>query len=359
MSGLTTIIIILLALLLGFAGGYLFHRFQRERLLKGQQDKAESILRVANEQARLIESQARESALKIVQAAETELKERRIELNKETERLDKRRSEVDGRADKLEQREQSLNKRQSQVDKKANEIEKIYDDQMAKLQEVAAMTTEDARKELFSAVDKEARADMARIYRQIEAGCKIYRSVINDAEWRRFAVSSAIACDLMNLENVVIRNVQNNGSFRPRDASSNKRVALDVVDEAHAVEVVRDDAAAVEPERIRGAGELLVGDALTHCGAERLRAAARHRVEARLLERRQHVAPRHLLDARDVRDFHRGEGLDVHMRKVGLQRPEHLGVVRESSLHVEPTDDVELAGHAVRRVRRFAEHLLE
>ena len=185
MSGLT-IIIILLALILGFAAGWFFNRYQRERLLKGQQDKAESILRIANEQARLIESQARESALKIVQAAETELKERRIELNKETERLDKRRSEVDSRADKLEQREQALNKRQSAVDKKANEIEKLYDDQMAKLQEIAQMSTEDARRDLFAAVDKEARSDMARIYRQIEAeareeGEKRARKLIADA----------------------------------------------------------------------------------------------------------------------------------------------------------------------------------
>ena len=103
MSGLT-FIIILLALILGFAAGWFFNRYQRERLLKGQQDKADSILRIANEQARLIETQARESALKLVQAAEGELKERRVELNKETERLDKRRSEVDSRADKQEQR---------------------------------------------------------------------------------------------------------------------------------------------------------------------------------------------------------------------------------------------------------------
>src|SRR5512140_1936047 len=159
----------LLALIVGFSAGYLFHRYQRERLLKGQQDKADSILKIANEQARLIETQARESATKIVQAAESEIKERRIELNRETERLDKRRSELDSRVDKLEQREQNINKRQSAVDKRANEIDKIYDDQMARLQQVAQMPTEDARKELFAAVDKEARSDMARIYRQIEA----------------------------------------------------------------------------------------------------------------------------------------------------------------------------------------------
>jgi hypothetical protein len=69
-------------LVIGIVIGYFLHRLQSERLLRNQQDKADNILRVANEQARLIDSQARESATKIVSAAETELKERRIELSK-------------------------------------------------------------------------------------------------------------------------------------------------------------------------------------------------------------------------------------------------------------------------------------
>ena len=142
-----------LALVVGVIAGYFYHRYQQERALKNQQDKADSILKAANEQARLIETQARESATKIVQAAEAEIKERRIELGKESERLDRRRSELDSRADKLEQREQNLNKRQSSVDKRANEIEKLYEDEVAKLQQIAQMSPEEARKQLFAAVE--------------------------------------------------------------------------------------------------------------------------------------------------------------------------------------------------------------
>ncbi len=68
----------LLVLIVGVAAGYLYHRFQSDRTRKGQEDKADNILRVANEQARLIETQARDSATKLVQASETELKERRV-----------------------------------------------------------------------------------------------------------------------------------------------------------------------------------------------------------------------------------------------------------------------------------------
>ena len=186
MNPIISIVISLVLLIAGLAIGYFFHRYQADIALKNQQDKAENILKGASEQARLIESQARENAVKIVQAAEAEIKERRIELNKETERLDKRRTELDGRADRLEQREQTINKRQSQVDRRHNEIEKLYEEQSKKLEFVAQMTPEDARKELFAMVEKEARGDMARIIRQIEAeareqGEKRARKLIADA----------------------------------------------------------------------------------------------------------------------------------------------------------------------------------
>ena len=69
-------------LVVGAALGYFFHRYQAEIVRKNQLDKADNILKGASEQARLIESQARENAVKIVQAAEAEIKERRIEVNK-------------------------------------------------------------------------------------------------------------------------------------------------------------------------------------------------------------------------------------------------------------------------------------
>jgi len=180
------ILIDILALVIGLVAGYFFHRYQAEKALKNQQDKADNILKVANEQARLIESQARENATKIIQAAEAEIKERRIELNKETDRLEKRRAELDSRFDKMEQREQTLNRRQSQVDKRANEIEKLYEEQVKKLEQIASLSSDEAKKELFAAVEKEARGDMARIIRQIEAeareeGEKRARKLIADA----------------------------------------------------------------------------------------------------------------------------------------------------------------------------------
>jgi ribonuclease Y len=183
---LVDILITVLALIIGLLAGYFFHRFQADRAAKAKQDRADDILKAAQTQAGMIVKGAQDNSTKIIQAAESEIKERRIELNKETERVEKRRSELDVRFDKIEQREQALNKRQSQVDKRGNEVEKLYEEELKKLEQIAQLTQDDAKKELFAAVEKEARGDMARIIRQIEAeareeGEKRARKLIADA----------------------------------------------------------------------------------------------------------------------------------------------------------------------------------
>jgi ribonuclease Y len=174
------------ALLMGLVIGYFISHYLSERVLQKEKEKADSILKGASEQARLIEIQARDNALKVVQSAETDITQRRAELNREEDRIQKRRAELDTRLERLEQREQVLNKRQSTIDKRANDVEKMYDTEIEKLQEISQMTDVQAREILLAEVEKEARGDMARIIRQIEAeareeGEKRARHLIADA----------------------------------------------------------------------------------------------------------------------------------------------------------------------------------
>lgn len=175
-----------ITLAVGLAAGYFFSRYLYEKALREQQQKADDILKAATEQARLIEIQARDNALKAVQTAEAEIAQRRSEINREEDRLQKRRAELDSRVERLEQREQALNKRQSAIDRRANEIEKMHAAELEKLQQISEMTQEQARELLLAEVEKDARNDMARIIRQIETeareeGEKRARKLIADA----------------------------------------------------------------------------------------------------------------------------------------------------------------------------------
>ncbi len=163
--GTVIAISVLAVLVLSFVGGQVIAQMLR----KSEREKAEQILQEAREKGKVIELEARDNAIKIKQESDAEISRRRNELAHEDERLQKRRAEVDARIERLELREAQLNKRQSAVDKRANEVEKLYSDQMEKLQQVSHMTTEEAKQELLAEVEKEARADMARIIRQIEA----------------------------------------------------------------------------------------------------------------------------------------------------------------------------------------------
>ncbi len=165
---------------------YLLVTTLSKRFRAEQEAKADNIVLVAKEKAQEVIGAAKDKALKALQEAETENGKRRAELSREEERLQKRRSELDHRIERTEQREASLNKRQSAMDRRANEIDKLYSDQEAELQRIAQMTTDEARNVLLERAEKEARSDMARIMRQIEAearqeGEKRAREIIADA----------------------------------------------------------------------------------------------------------------------------------------------------------------------------------
>jgi ribonuclease Y len=166
------IFIAILDLIVGLLLGYFIFRYQNEKRQVNLKTRSDDILKAASDKAQKVELDARDSALKIVKAAEEEITRRRSEQNKEEDRLNKRRTELDARFEKIDLREQTLNKRQSTVDKRANEIDKLYDQEMEKLQQIAEMGKDEARQILLGEVEKEARGDMARIIRQIELEAK-------------------------------------------------------------------------------------------------------------------------------------------------------------------------------------------
>ena len=182
------IILLMLLIDVGVVAAVVFFltRLLSERHRKEQEEKADNVVSQANEKARALELEGKDRAIRYMQEAETELSRRRLELTREEERLAKRRAELDNRMDKVDQTSQQLNKRQSLLDKRAAEIEKLHSQEMVELQRIAQMTTEDARGVLLQEAEKEARNDMARIIRSVEAearaeGEKRAREIVADA----------------------------------------------------------------------------------------------------------------------------------------------------------------------------------
>ncbi len=123
--------------------------------------ETESILRVSREEAQEIRAEA-----------EKVIDRRYKDLARAEERVDTRSANQDNQAKKLEMREQMLNKRQSRIDKRQNELANLEEEHRQKLEEIASMTTEDARKVLIQQVEKEAQQDLARVIREIDNRAK-------------------------------------------------------------------------------------------------------------------------------------------------------------------------------------------
>jgi ribonuclease Y len=229
------------ALVIGGLIGFLIKQTIVENKRNAQNLKADHIVREAREKAREIELEAKDTALQITQKAEEELNRRRIELSKEDDRLQKRREELDRRLEKYEDRESRLNKRQSSIDKRANEIDKLYEEIMEDLQKVAQMTKDEAREVLLAETEKEARADMARIIRQIESearekGNERARELIADAIQRVASEKVAeVTTSVVNLPNEEMKGriVGRNGrNIRAFEQTSGVDVIVDDTPEA-------------------------------------------------------------------------------------------------------------------------------
>ena len=168
MSNELVFVLIGVALVLGAAGGLLFHRYQTNRLIQGKQSEAQRIIEQAQAEAREIELKARDESLRVRDSSEAEASRRREEFSREDDRLQRRRQELDDRLERLETREEAVNKRQSAVDKRVNEVEEKHTEVVKELERVSQMTRDEAKAQLLGEVEKEARGDMVRIIRQIE-----------------------------------------------------------------------------------------------------------------------------------------------------------------------------------------------
>ena len=151
-----------------------------QSLLRRQQEEGQSALLKASDDAKQILTNAEAEKATVLAEAESEarrrisdadgkISRRRRDLNEEDERIQRRRKDLDNRMERLEQRDQQLNKRQSRLDRKENELKKSEATMIDKLEVIAQMTVDEARQQLLDSIELDARNDMARIIRQVEA----------------------------------------------------------------------------------------------------------------------------------------------------------------------------------------------
>jgi ribonuclease Y len=174
------VLILLVGVVSGGVAAYLAYRNGRVKGTQEEQERQKSLIQNAEEQAQRILTDAetqikqRELAIKEEQVQmrnqmEEEQGRRRKELERIEERLQNRLDSAERRLEQLETRERKLTQRESKIDQRDAKLKTMEEEWSTELQKVAQMTQEEAQKVLLERVEQNARQEMARTLREVEA----------------------------------------------------------------------------------------------------------------------------------------------------------------------------------------------
>ncbi|MCI1893601.1 MAG: ribonuclease Y [Lactobacillus sp.] len=176
---LISIILAVIALLLGLLIGNWLQKRSHQNTLNQAHDSAAGIIETANKEAETLKKEklveAREESHQYRTQVENELKERRHEVQQSEHRVLQREEALDHRDDTLDRKEQSLsdreghlNDRQQQLDEREQDITSTIAKQQAELERIASLTKDQARDQILTATKAELAHERAKLIKESE-----------------------------------------------------------------------------------------------------------------------------------------------------------------------------------------------
>ena len=163
---------VLAALGVGVVAGYFGSTSGLARKGKSAKEEAARTLTEAEESNRRLLFEAREEALRIRATADGEIQEHRQELLRLERRLHGRVENLEGRATNLEKREAVLGEREQSVQSLQVEIEELKERQQLQLENLASLTSQEAREMILRTFEAQMEYDLARRAREMEQRAK-------------------------------------------------------------------------------------------------------------------------------------------------------------------------------------------
>lgn len=163
---------VLLTLASVFIGGFLGYYIRKQigvNEINSAENKAEKMLSAAKIKESEVLLHAKEKALKFIDEAKKESDTRHRELSSSQQRLERREALFDQKLLELQEKQQKLQERATQIDQLRIDIQKVKEEQLARLERVAALTQEEARGVLLDKVERDSREDILARIKKIEA----------------------------------------------------------------------------------------------------------------------------------------------------------------------------------------------
>ncbi len=167
---------LVIGLALGYFVGAAFYRKIVEAKLgaaKGTIDKMlDDAAKEAESQKKEALLEAKDEIFKLRSKAEDEAKARRNELNQLEQRLLQKEDALDKKLEGIERKEAHLQKKNGELDVLREKITNLEQEQLAELERISGLTSEQAKEKLLNDVNKEVQVDMATMIREMEAEAK-------------------------------------------------------------------------------------------------------------------------------------------------------------------------------------------
>ena len=165
-------ILIGLSLVLGGVVGYFVRQLVANQQILGTRKEAERLLNEATTRHRELLRDAREEARKLRNAAESENKEHRLQLQRLENRLDQKEAAIERKLAAMGRREKELDDRTKEIQVTRDEVDDLKRQELAKLEQVSGITSSDARQLLLSEVEDEVKEEASRQVRYWESQVK-------------------------------------------------------------------------------------------------------------------------------------------------------------------------------------------
>ncbi|WP_196594996.1 ribonuclease Y [Pectinatus frisingensis] len=170
------IIAALVAVILGFAGGYATRKKKAEEAIGSAETEAKRIVDSAQKE---IETRKKESILetkeeihRLRQEIERETRERRNELQRQERRLMQKEENLDRKVDGLEKKETVLSRKESEIDKVRESVNVMHAKQLSELERISSLTMEEAKTILLADAETAIKHDKALMIKEYEQQAK-------------------------------------------------------------------------------------------------------------------------------------------------------------------------------------------
>lgn len=165
-----------IALAIGIVAGYFVSSNNAQGKAQLAKSQAEERLANASKEAENLKREAKleaqQEAIRIKQEVEAENKERIKEVRSAENRLQQRENSLDKRTEALDNREHQLSTLNGQLERRARDLTAAENEVSARLEYIAGMTSEEAKKELLDSLRDDVVHESAAIIRDAEMRTK-------------------------------------------------------------------------------------------------------------------------------------------------------------------------------------------